>query len=438
MVTDAAPPDGVAMCSASDYGVTALVNGGRRLHRTSLPRTASVADASYYDEQLGLTLTQDFGSVSYNVTAVQQDYEFNLGAAMKTGPAYLLNGLSDQGYWYQVGLSWNWRGDVEIPEESYVPGFNAIYAVFGPDGTEVYPVGGSGAVLVSLYVNQGDSVQLSLYFSGDDVVMYVYDWNTSATSRKKYSSNGATYFVGLSNRMNNDRGFFTGLMTEQYHDDPYYGNMQEVVYSDTTYAKSSAWMWIIEFNAANNTQILFFDLTRSPVSFSDPTQFQSFFSHGETEYSNAYQFITGARTIISSPSTPRADEQVLFNASDICCETCGPDASFAWNFGDEKVTTGILQTTTHYYSAEGNYTVTLNVTDNNGAWGLISFYVSVTFKTDLNRDLSVNILDMSIVARAFRSRPGEPSWNPTADLNKDNVANILDISLVARDYGRTF
>lgn len=57
--------------------------------------------------------------------------------------------------------------------------------------------------------------------------------------------------------------------------------------------------------------------------------------------------------------------------------------------------------------------------------------------TDLNKDGIVNILDISIVARAYGCKPKDPNWNEVADLNKDGVINILDISLIARDYGKT-
>jgi hypothetical protein len=56
---------------------------------------------------------------------------------------------------------------------------------------------------------------------------------------------------------------------------------------------------------------------------------------------------------------------------------------------------------------------------------------------DLNLDGTVNILDISIVARAFASRLGDPLWNPIADLNEDGDIGILDISSVAKDFGKT-
>lgn len=56
---------------------------------------------------------------------------------------------------------------------------------------------------------------------------------------------------------------------------------------------------------------------------------------------------------------------------------------------------------------------------------------------DLNMDGNVDLEDLDLQKKAFRSNPGYPNWDPLADLNKDKVVNILDISLVAKDYGKT-
>ena len=70
-----------------------------------LPKNPSLSSLNLsglnYDEQVGETFTQSFTSMAY-VTAVAQVNSDGIG------PAYLLNGLSDKGYWYQVGLSYNW------------------------------------------------------------------------------------------------------------------------------------------------------------------------------------------------------------------------------------------------------------------------------------------------------------------------------------------
>src|ERR1017187_3147568 len=82
-----------------------------------------------YDEQLGVAFTQNFTSLKYNVTAVEQT-----DPTLGTGPAYLLNGLSNTGYWYQVGLSWNWS-----PGTNPGTGFGVNYEVFDSSGNSIFP-----------------------------------------------------------------------------------------------------------------------------------------------------------------------------------------------------------------------------------------------------------------------------------------------------------
>jgi parallel beta-helix repeat protein len=57
--------------------------------------------------------------------------------------------------------------------------------------------------------------------------------------------------------------------------------------------------------------------------------------------------------------------------------------------------------------------------------------------SDLNRDRTVNVLDLTIVATAFGSISGEPEYNAVADLDKNRVINIIDVSIVAKDFGKT-
>jgi len=57
--------------------------------------------------------------------------------------------------------------------------------------------------------------------------------------------------------------------------------------------------------------------------------------------------------------------------------------------------------------------------------------------TDLNRDGIVDIMDVSMVARAFGTKPGDKNWNAIADLDKNGVINIMDVAIVAKDYGKT-
>ena len=51
-------------------------------------------------------------------------------------------------------------------------------------------------------------------------------------------------------------------------------------------------MWVDEFNSQNTN--LLFGVSSGLISYSNPTQLQAFSSNGATEYSDAYEFVTGA------------------------------------------------------------------------------------------------------------------------------------------------
>ncbi len=242
----------------------------------------STTPSAVYDEQLGLAFTQNFVSLKYNVTAIEQ------ADTDGYGPGYLLNGLSDAGYWYQVGISWHW------PEigGGYSPEFYMNYEVFNSRVRSVFPVsGGGGLTSLNGTVDNGDSVLLNLYFSNGNVVMYVYDWNTSASAKETYNAEGASNFVGQPSNYIGSNGFFTGLMTEWWHANAYYGDESNVVYSESDFAKSSAWMWADEF-VPSNSSVLF--AKHQLFSYSNTTQLQFFSTNGTVEASDAYDFYTGS------------------------------------------------------------------------------------------------------------------------------------------------
>jgi hypothetical protein len=54
---------------------------------------------------------------------------------------------------------------------------------------------------------------------------------------------------------------------------------------------------------------------------------------------------------------------------------------------------------------------------------------------DLNTDGKVDILDITIFAKAFGSTPASPRWNPKADIDRSGKVNILDGVLVAKAFG---
>jgi len=243
------------------------------------PPSGAAAPANY-DEQVGITFQQNFSSLTYNVTAVAQtDSNGN-------GPAYLLNGLTEGGYWYQIGMSYNWP----YLKGGHVSGWSVNFEVFDSIGHSIFPSSGEGGVEnFSGHVNDGDPVLLSLSFAGGQVQMEVRDWSTGAEGAKTYVAEG-TEFIGLSTS-DNYNGYFTGLMTEWYRNAEYVGSEGAVSYTNPSTAITSGVVWADEFNT--NTSSRVFGDSRS-YSFSNPEELQSFSSHGATAYADAYKFITGS------------------------------------------------------------------------------------------------------------------------------------------------
>ena len=275
-----APPAGPALVPTRLCSCAPLASGGASRFGVRGPPIYH-----NYDEQVGVTFTQSFASLEYNVTAMPQT-----DPGLGTGPAYLVNGLSDTGYWYQVGVSWDWS-----PGDTPGTGLAMSYEVFDAHGSSVYPTDGQGGLAsFSGPVNPGDVVTLDLYFSGSSgtVVMKAYDARTGASASATYPALGGSYFVGLPDSVANSNGFFTGLMTEWYHGLPYFANEAPAVYSDSGAGPASAWMWMDEFNASDYTPI-FASNTTAPVSLGS-TAFQSFSYNGTTEYADASELVTGA------------------------------------------------------------------------------------------------------------------------------------------------
>ncbi|MEM3656587.1 MAG: hypothetical protein QXP58_08760 [Thermoprotei archaeon] len=263
-----------------NMGGAHIVPRASELPTQPAPNQSSPIPSAVWDEQLGETFTQNFVSLAFNVTAVAQNDSYGYG------PAYLLNGLSNSGYWYQVGLSYNWP----YLKGGHVSGFEMNYEVFAPNGTSIFPASGGGGLLpFSGPVNPGDTVLLKLYFSGGNVIMGAFDWNTGASGSISYSGEGATYFVGLTNSPEQN-GFFTGLMTEWYHVNPYYGGEQEVVYFEQGFSFSTAWLWMDEWDTNNGT-ILFSTSTPNPVQLTSGLYPYSY--GGAVEYASSNMFITG-------------------------------------------------------------------------------------------------------------------------------------------------
>ncbi|MGA2309786.1 MAG: dockerin type I domain-containing protein [Candidatus Bathyarchaeia archaeon] len=58
--------------------------------------------------------------------------------------------------------------------------------------------------------------------------------------------------------------------------------------------------------------------------------------------------------------------------------------------------------------------------------------ITVTVKGDLNGDFTANLVDLTMLARAFGSKPGNANWNPNADINNNGEVDLPDLATLAR------
>ena len=143
-----------------------------------------------------------------------------------------------------------------------------------------------------------------------------------------------------------------------------------------------------------------------------------------------------------SPVKPTPTQTATFDATTTVLGWNGTDhpaiVDYVWNFGDSNTTSGYYPQIAHKYTAVGNYTVMLNVTDASGFKGSVTYTVTVQNSTligDINGDGVVNVLDAISLSNAFNSKPGDSNWYPDADINGDGFVNILDAISLANNFG---
>lgn len=234
-----------------------------------------------YDEQLIVAFDENFTALSYNITAVAQT------TASGYGPAYLLNGVSNLGYWYQVGISYRWHS--EFNGVNYRDaGFSGIYEAFAPNGTSIFPAGGGGGSL-NLKINPRDQVNLYLAFLSNGTVEFmITDFNTKSTAATYFSSFGATSFSALSGPDPN-ADFFTGVMTEEYHVHPYYGNESAATYAAYGPAVSGVVIALDEYNTSGTSKAMLFFNSTPLIDLS--------------AYPSGYTYTYEGATIIATPDS---------------------------------------------------------------------------------------------------------------------------------------
>lgn len=175
--------------------------------------------AYQYDYQSSETFLGNFSSLAYNVSVLNQSDKLG------KGPAYLLNGVTNVGYWYQVGVGYNWS----THGNDHANGFSTISYLEFVTTTNSIPIGNS--------IHPRDNVLLDMNIENNTVILTIHDWNTNFSKEILFPAFNATYFVGgpyiggPHNGTSNMQGHFTGLMTEWWHQGIDLSPQSSVVYT---------------------------------------------------------------------------------------------------------------------------------------------------------------------------------------------------------------
>jgi hypothetical protein len=94
-------------------------------------------------------------------------------------------------------------------------------------------------------------------------------------------------------------------------------------------------------------------------------------------------------------------------------------------------------------SGYGNYTLKANASQVQGETDssdntLVQGNICVTILGDLNGDFKVSLLDLLILAYAYKSTPSDPRWNPNADIDGNGVVGLTDLVILAAHYGQQY
>lgn len=227
----------------------------------------------------GETLTRDTKMLDYVITAVPQE------AKHRQGPAYLVNGLTNKGWWCQFGIGYNQI----MSDGSIARGFNIVYEVFDQNMNTVYPAGvgmRGGVLTMPGGIGNYDKIEVSLRIDKGRLFMDALNTDTGRKMRIQFPVRGDT-FVGL-NRRTNYNGEATGPMTEWWRLSPFNGKQKEVDYV-SKYNIGSAFVWM---RGIHNKEIYSGMDAMEYFSF-DNGKLHELNFFGAREYASRNEFITG-------------------------------------------------------------------------------------------------------------------------------------------------
>ena len=139
-----------------------------------------------------------------------------------------------------------------------------------------------------------------------------------------------------------------------------------------------------------------------------------------------------------SPSDPKEEDTVFFNASGSTPAPGRTIVSHAWDFGDGGTGSGV--TTSHSYSVAGTYAVTLNVTDDRGQVGTATAPVVVS-ATGPTASFVLSPTDPSVGSKVFfdghGSEPGPGRTIVTFAWNFGDGAGTSGSGKVSHTYTKS-
>lgn len=99
---------------------------------------------------------------------------------------------------------------------------------------------------------------------------------------------------------------------------------------------------------------------------------------------------------------------------------------------ESMTVTGLSPAGSYYFAIKA-----IDEANNASSLSNIPLGQTTTIEGDVNRDRTVDILDLVIVGKAFGATPGQSNWDIRADAKRDNVIDILDLVIIGKNFGKT-